>query len=370
MFTFLFSVGIAGFIVGVLLIGAFIRYGKKSYADYMLIALLSFLVAEIFIHYILLDSGKSSSVADMPVFINLLFAPVLLFFLKNQYEGDVFSRRLFLHFLLFGCFQGSVLLAFFVFPSLSIVSWFVIVFDKLGDTLLVALYAILCMRIVFVKRTPVATIVKQRIVHLTLVAILFIYLLIAFVVDVQATPLQQYVLNILYGVLASSLFVMLYIFLCAAVPVYQQQDSGVDCEKEKYGNNRLPDFIKNSILNDLNRYMKEKQPWIDFNLRLGSLADYINVNPHQLSQIINAELGKSFACYVNEFRVKNACELLAVNAEKSVTDIGLESGFSSKSSFNTIFKKQTGLTPSEYRKIFGATFICKASFDVTHIHNS
>jgi AraC-like DNA-binding protein len=174
-------------------------------------------------------------------------------------------------------------------------------------------------------------------------------------------PLQYFCLNTLYGLLASSLLVILYVVLCAAVPVYQQQDFLANDEKEKYGNNRLPDFIKDSILNDLHQYMNENRPWTDFNLRLGRLAEYINVNPHQLSQIINGELGKSFACYVNEFRIRNACELLINNSEKSVTDIALESGFSSKSSFNTIFKKQTGLTPSEYRKCSGATLIINLS---------
>ena len=361
MLTFLFSLEVAGFIAGALLIGAFVKQANKSYADYMLIALLSFLVVEISIHYILLGVRKNPFTTDIPVFINLLFAPVLLFFLKNQYENEAFSRRLLVHFLFFGCLQGTVVLAFFIFPYLHISSWYerLIAFDKLGDTILVAIYALFCMRIVLARRFPATTFVKQRIVHITLVVILFIYLLIACAVDMQTMPLQYFFLNILYGLLASSLLIILYVVLCAAVPIYQQHDSGVDGEKEKYGNNRLPDFIKDSILNDLHRYMNEERPWMDFNLRLGGLAEYINVSPHQLSQIINAELGKSFACYVNEFRIRNACELLVNNSEKSVTDIALESGFSSKSSFNTIFKKQTGLTPSDYRKCSGATLIVK-----------
>jgi AraC-like DNA-binding protein len=367
MFISLFSLGVAGFIAGMLLISALLKHINKSHADYMLIALLSFLVAEIFIHYIWPGLDKFSSVTEIPIFINLLFAPVLLFFLKNQYAGDVFSRRLLLHFLFFGCFQGMVLLVFFIFPYLHLAKWCetVLAFDKLGDTLLLAVYVVLCMRILFTKRFSKKSNFKQRVVHITLVAILCIYFLISCAVDMQHMPVQQYILNILYGLLASSLLVMSYVFLCAVVPVCQKQDPVLDCQKEKYGNNRLPDFIKNLILNDLNHCMREKRPWIDFNLRLGGLAECINVNPHQLSQIINAELGKSFACYVNEFRVKNACELLVVDAEKSVTDIALESGFSSKSSFNTIFKKQTGLTPSEYRKNFGAPLIHN-SFKVTH----
>jgi len=121
-------------------------------------------------------------------------------------------------------------------------------------------------------------------------------------------------------------------------------------EKPKYGNNRLPDFARESILVELQRYMQAAQPWLKIDLTLGELAAGINVAPHHLSQIINSEIGKSFACYINEFRVGEACQLLAGDNSRSVLEVALDSGFSSKSSFNASFKKHTGMTPSEYRK--------------------
>jgi len=154
---------------------------------------------------------------------------------------------------------------------------------------------------------------------------------------------------VLYGVIACSLIVLTYSFLYKAIS-HGQSEEVASAGKEKYGNNRLPDFVRDLIISSLKNYMCSNKPWLKYDLTLAELADSVNVNPHHLSQIINSHFGKSFACFINEYRVNAACELFASDNNKSILDIALASGFSSKSSFNTLFKKQTGLTPSEYRK--------------------
>jgi YesN/AraC family two-component response regulator len=158
------------------------------------------------------------------------------------------------------------------------------------------------------------------------------------------------------GALTCLLAIFMYNFLYKAY-LSKNKFKKMNVCKEKYGNNRLPDDIRNSIMNGLHNYMNESQPWLQLDLTLNELADNININHHQLSQIINTELGKSFACYINEFRVNKACEILIKKQSKSIIAVAFESGFSSKSSFNTVFKKQTGFTPSEYRKKFQASIL-------------
>jgi len=128
------------------------------------------------------------------------------------------------------------------------------------------------------------------------------------------------------------------------------REASPEPEKAKYGNNRLPDFARESIVVELRRHMEAARPWLKIDLTLGELAAGVNVSPHHLSQIINSEFGKSFACYINEYRVGEACQLLTADQARSVLEVALDSGFSSKSSFNASFKKHTGMTPSEYRK--------------------
>lgn len=67
---------------------------------------------------------------------------------------------------------------------------------------------------------------------------------------------------------------------------------------------------------------------------------------------IIAHLNKHFFDFVNEYRIEKAKELLThpERKEYTVLEILYEVGFNSKSSFNTAFKKRTGLTPTEYRR--------------------
>jgi len=159
-----------------------------------------------------------------------------------------------------------------------------------------------------------------------------------------------------YGAITFALFMLAYSFVRQLFSRNTNNDevkSGtvINLDREKYGNNRLPDFVRKSIINRLTEYMNSEQPWRKIDLTLGELAAAIDLNPHHLSQIINSEFGKSFACFINEYRVNAACHSLTVSDNKTIIEIALESGFASKSSFNALFKKHTGATPSEYRRM-------------------
>lgn len=118
----------------------------------------------------------------------------------------------------------------------------------------------------------------------------------------------------------------------------------------KYGDNRLPDELREHIWSALESYSREQEPWRESNLTLAQLADSIGIASHHLSQVLNDHHGLSFNDYLNQYRVNAVCDQLQQSNGQTLLDIALSCGFSSKSSFNAIFKKQTGKTPSEYRK--------------------
>ena len=87
-------------------------------------------------------------------------------------------------------------------------------------------------------------------------------------------------------------------------------------------------------------------------LTLKELADYLDINSKYLSQLINKNYTKSFSEFVNEYRIGYAKkELLSMkNKNLTISAISENCGFNSKSTFNEVFKKFTGQTPSLFIK--------------------
>jgi len=96
--------------------------------------------------------------------------------------------------------------------------------------------------------------------------------------------------------------------------------------------------------------MAEAKPYLYSNLTVEQLARKLEVQPRELSRAINQGLGQNFFEFVSGYRVAEAKRQLgdAANTD-SILQIMYESGFNSKSVFNTAFKRATGKTPSQYR---------------------
>lgn len=87
-------------------------------------------------------------------------------------------------------------------------------------------------------------------------------------------------------------------------------------------------------------------------LSMDLLAQKSNLSNGYLSQIINQKEGKNFYDFINTYRVEEVKAHLndADYDHYSILGIGLEAGFQSKSTFNAVFKKMTGMTPTQYKK--------------------
>lgn len=105
------------------------------------------------------------------------------------------------------------------------------------------------------------------------------------------------------------------------------------------------------IAADLERAVVDAQLHADSSLDLQTLSDRSGWPPSYISQALNQSLGRNFFEFVNGFRVAAAERCLADPADpRSVLDIAMACGFGSKSTFNTVFKRMTGVTPSEFRR--------------------
>ncbi len=100
------------------------------------------------------------------------------------------------------------------------------------------------------------------------------------------------------------------------------------------------------------KLMQEKKPYLDPDLKVHNFAAMLDMPPYQISRIIRQEKGINFYDFVNSHRVDEFKERVLSNKYGNITLLGIafEVGFNSKSSFNRIFKKYEGITPSEYLK--------------------
>lgn len=100
----------------------------------------------------------------------------------------------------------------------------------------------------------------------------------------------------------------------------------------------------------LRRVMEQRRLYRNSELKLADLSSTLSLSTHQLSQLLNQELGLSFYDFVNQYRVKEAQARLADPASRHLTilSIALDAGFNSQASFYRIFKKSTGMTPTAF----------------------
>ncbi|HEY4326639.1 MAG TPA: helix-turn-helix domain-containing protein [Mucilaginibacter sp.] len=96
--------------------------------------------------------------------------------------------------------------------------------------------------------------------------------------------------------------------------------------------------------------MEHEQLFLDNELSLPELAKKLAVSPHDLSYLLNEGFGVNFFQFVNTYRVNEAKRLMLSDKHRHLNMLGIaySAGFNSKTTFNTAFKKETGLSPSQY----------------------
>ena len=99
--------------------------------------------------------------------------------------------------------------------------------------------------------------------------------------------------------------------------------------------------------------MERSKPYLDPDLTLMDLAEKTLIPYRALSEVINNTLKQNFYDYINEYRIRAAQKLLSERESKfkTVLEVLYEVGYNSKSSFNNAFKKYTGMTPTEFKKL-------------------
>ena len=109
--------------------------------------------------------------------------------------------------------------------------------------------------------------------------------------------------------------------------------------------------IDRSKLEKLIDEIENQKLYLNQNLNLQMLSLHSGLTRHEISDLLNKGLNKTFAEFINNYRIEEAKRLL-LNSNYdhlSIAGIGQEAGFKSKSNFNLVFKQITGLTPREFK---------------------
>ena len=109
----------------------------------------------------------------------------------------------------------------------------------------------------------------------------------------------------------------------------------------------------NVYFKELCRLMKDEKVYGDPELSLVKMADKLSISPNYLSQLVNKLSNSNFSDFINAYRIEDSKSKLTDPsfAQYTIPAIGLEAGFNSRSAFYNAFKKHTGMTPSQYRRI-------------------
>jgi YesN/AraC family two-component response regulator len=116
---------------------------------------------------------------------------------------------------------------------------------------------------------------------------------------------------------------------------------------------RLNDAEIKGYVEAINQTMQKEKLYLHETLSLRTLAKRLQMDPNLVSYVLNNVLDKSFYDYVNEFRIEEVKRKIddPAYSHLKMVEVGYECGFNSKATFNRVFKKLTGKSPSEYKKV-------------------
>lgn len=337
------------FLFGVLLFTP--KYNKVSGNKFLAFNLLG-----IGVQFIINSLFINNYINQLPLNIcsyGYLYGPLLFFYVKFTLRKEV-------------VFRGIDFLHFSPFVSITLFSVFNIdVCNIMADLLLPTMfvYFTLTLRdiIIYKKTIPqVSTnIGRSEINWLLILLIVSILNVIISLIYENLTPNITFFGNTIrlsfFVIIGVLLFVNLIIFQGLKNPKFFQQISSEDIDIAK---SAIPLNIAKSnfsnieqleaLSNKLEDHMNTNRVFMDAELNLSSLAEILNVHPKTLSQSINNIFESNFSDYINSYRI-DASKKLLIESDTSIKEIMFEVGFNSRSVFNTLFKKRTGLTPSQYR---------------------
>ncbi|NCD68684.1 helix-turn-helix domain-containing protein [Mucilaginibacter agri] len=192
-------------------------------------------------------------------------------------------------------------------------------------------------------------------VNLNWLSSTLVFFILLFILSIVNNVLEAssqkafYSITLILIILAMLLFINSVLFKALRRPEIFKGINSEDLQLQSK-TKTAPVVDRSAGLTALASYMQTEKPYLNPDLTVEILARSVKMRPKELSLMINEDLGQNFFDHVNRYRVEEAKRLLADrHSNLTVLEVLYRVGFNSKSSFNVLFKKYTGLTPTEFR---------------------
>lgn len=122
----------------------------------------------------------------------------------------------------------------------------------------------------------------------------------------------------------------------------------------KYQGNPINESKSYALMSEIRTVLDTTTDVFSYEFNLNRLAQMVNEQPKNVSQVINQLTGNNFNTFINEYRIKEACKRISDKSNygnMTLEAIANSVGFKSVNSFRTAFKKVTGLFPSKYQQL-------------------
>lgn len=359
---------LSAFLVGESFLLCFLLYFhplKQNTKANKWLSFFAFILGTIFVGNYLDDNGLSESNTFIIKWLNSLqfsLAPSIyigIFYFVNP--TSKFKIRYWLHFLPFFIFALIENFAFWGKESISTKTLFDIgetsfyVRDLLPFQLSAYLFVSYLTLKKHEKNLQLITSSTQNINlnWLKLLLLILVFPVLFWIND--ALGIFPFLVNLNRFIYAISIFLLAYSAMKqTAIFPYKNEDLDEISEviSEPIKPKRLSDEQIIELSAQLDSLIKDDKIFLDNEINLATVAEKLGISIHNASYLINEVTGSNFYNFINKFRVEEAKKLLTSTKSDKLNMLGIafESGFNSKTTFNTAFKKQVGISPSEYAK--------------------
>lgn len=353
LFTILKTLSIVAVFQSVLF-GAHLYLQKKHNSKIFI------LLTRLFILFIIFLSGTLLNIySQIELFVGIghlaslsvfLAFPLCFLFLTNPNDSQLLSKNKLAHALPF------VIVFIVMFERMIIRGNVYFVFTKHGTTLIsLLLVQNIAYLVILLKRLSLKKTIEQNLlVHintkdLKIIKYIVIAYLIILVCKIAALITWFYNYDHSICLTFTSVFFSLSFILVNTIVLLKLTFPNFLNDTKKYQTTGLKETHTEEYIAKLEEAMEIDKIYLDPLLTMEKLAKKLVISKNHISQIINENFGVKYNDYINKYRINEAQRLIKQNKFNSLLEVAYEVGFNSKSTFNTSFKKVTGLTPSQYR---------------------